>query len=384
MELGRLLTAPDMWGLPPERVEVISGRITVRQAGAAIQAAASRPGLQGLFVYVCAHGKVFHDDHVPDKNLHFAFADSDKEWSYTHLPFLTVRRMLSRRHGAPATLLLIDSCNAGGAFLGPDAVPASPRPIGHHPANVATIVATSGREQVPATLPGSRCTPFASAFIEVVENGITDVAAEFLTADAVREEIGRRLRQDDLFITPDSRTRGSLFVCRNRAYQHIETSQTLPQLMTRLEEPQAIDTAVYAAAIEEQTAKRPDMAVKLVTAFGGRRTGAEAFALATALRSRGTAGLGSYADVLIGRVYASRPVPEIVELLHQHVEDPAELDVDAVLTLLAEQPDQVTADVCAALREKCPDCRTIGHRLEDRMVTVWPKDRLIGLLSALH
>ena len=384
-ELGRLLTDPDMWGLPRERVKVLSGPISTRTAAAAIDEAAGLPCLDRLFVYICAHGKVFTDAHVPDQNLHFAFADSDKDWAYTHLPFLTVRRMLTRRHKAPATLLVIDSCNAGGAFLGPGAAPIRLRSSSQHPANIATIVATSGHEQIPATLPGSRYTPFASMFIEVVKNGIPEVAAEFLTPDAVREEIGSKLRKAGLTMVPDSRTRGSLFVCRNRAYQHIPTSKTAAQLMARLLDPETIDTAVYAAALDMQ----PDVATQLVTAFGSRRSGTETFALATALRSYGAAELSDYADILIERIYACRPAPEIVALLHQHAEDPAELDVDAVLALLTEQPDQVAADVYAGLREmnemkKCPDCAAISRRFDDRLLSAWPADRRIGLLSALY
>jgi hypothetical protein len=385
VELGRLLATPDMWGLSSGQVKVMSGRITTRQAAAAIEDATGRPGLDGLFVYICSHGRTFTDDHVPDKNLHFAFADSDRDWSYTHLPFLAVRRMLTRRNEAPATLLVIDSCNAGGAFLGPSAALIRPQSSGLHPANVATIIATSGHEQVPATLPGSRCTPFASMFIEVVKNGIADLATEFLTPDAVRQEIGRKLRQVGMPMMPDSRSRGSLFVCKNHAYQYVATSDTAAQLMTRLEDPKTIDTSVYASALETQHAVRPGAAMELAIAFGSRRTGHETFALATALRSHGIAKLNDYAEVLIGRIYACRPAPEVVALMHQHAEDPAELDVDAVSTLLTEQPDQVAADVCAAMREiSCRDCEAISRRFDDRMISVWPADRRIGLLSALH
>jgi hypothetical protein len=388
VEIGRLLTTSEMWSLSAGRVKIINGRITVRQAAAAIDQAAGIPSLEGLFIYICAHGKAFPDDHVPDKNLHFAFADSDKDWSYTHLPFLTVRRMLTRRRDAPATLLVIDSCNAGGAFLGPGTAPARPRPAGHHAANVATIIATSGHEQIPATLPGSRYTPFASMFIEVVKNGITGLAAEFLTPDVVRAEIGAKLRQADLPMTPDSRTRGSLFVCRNQAYQRIVTSETAAQLLSRLDDDQPIDTARYADALEAQRAARPQETQDLAMAFGTMRTGAETTALAAALRARGAVGLSDYADILIGRIYARRSVPEILALLHAHADDPAELDIDAVLTLLSnqpDQPDQVAADVFAAVRETdCDDCKVIGRRFDDRMLVVWPKDRQIGLLSALH
>jgi hypothetical protein len=384
-EFGRLFVTSDMWGLSADQVKVVKGRITARQAAAEIEEAAGRPSLDGLFVYICAHGNVFTDDHVPDKNLHFAFADSDKDWSYTHLPFLTVRRMLTRRHAASATLLVIDSCNAGGAFLGPGAAAIRLRTSSQLPANVATIIASSGHEQIPATLPGSRYTPFTSAFIEVVKNGIADIPAEFLTPDAVREEVGRKLRQLGLPMTPDSRTRGSLFVCKNHAYQHISSAVTTAQLMARLEEPETIDTALYAAALETEHAEHPDIAKKLAAAFGSKRTGTETSALATALRSRSAAGLSGYADILIGRIYARRPTPEIVALLHQHAEDPAELDVDAVLALLAQQPDHVAAEVCAELRViDCGDCQTISHRFDDRILSVWPADRRIGLLSALH
>jgi hypothetical protein len=385
IELGRLLATPDMWGLPPGQVEVLSGRITTRQAATAIEAVAGRPGLDGLFIYICAHGRAFTDHHVPDKDLHFAFADSDRDWSYTHLPFLTVQRMLTRRNEAPATLLVIDSCNAGGAFLGPSSALIRPASRGDHTANVATIVATSGHEQVPAIWPGSRCTPFASMLIEVVKNGITDMATEFLTPDDVREEIRRKLRQAGLAMIPDSRTRGSLFVCRNHAYQHVATSDTTAHLMTWLDDPKTIATSVYAAALETQHATHPDRAAELVIAFGSRRTGDETFKLAKALRSHSVAELNGYAEKLIGRVYACRPAPEIVAMLHQHAEDPAGLDIDAVLKLMAEQPDQVAADVCAEMREmSCPDCNAVGRRIDDQMMSAWPPDRKIGLLSALH
>ena len=156
--------------------------------------------------------------------------------------------------------------------------------------------------------------------------------------------------------------------------------------MSRLEDPATIDTAVYAAALEAERAVRPDVAVELVTAFGSKRTSAETFALAAALRSRRAAGLGDYADLLIGRIYACRPASEIVALLHQHAEDPAELDADTVLVLLTEQPDEVAADVCAVLRvmKNCRECQAISRRFDERILTIWPESRRIGLLSALH
>lgn len=384
-ELGQLVKSPQMWDLPKSgHVEVLAGKVSVRDAARAIQRTANQPGMDGLFIYICAHGQVFTDDWVPDHNLHFAFTDSEHAWPHTHLPFLAVRRMLTRRPNAAATLLVIDSCYSGGAFLGAAGTPVADDAEWLAEPEYCTLVAAKGRQLVPSLRPGSPYTPFAGAIIDVIENGI-DAPAEFLTPKAVENEVRRKLLEAR-FPEPDMRANGtSVFVCRNKRFQSVTLAQPLDQLLRRLDQAESVHTAVYATAIEEQGRSGGQAAKQIVEDFGEKRTSTESFELATALRTSGTAELSEYADLLIERVYECRSAQEILGLLHRH-EGPSP-DVESLLRKLLEQPDaaHVLADVSHGLRDMgCVKCTAIGRQVDTRMCDVWPEDQWVGLLSVLY
>lgn len=384
-ELGRLIRSPMMWDLPKNgHVKVLTGKVTRDAAHTAIEEAANRANMDGLFVYICAHGQVFTDDWVPDRNLHFAFTDSEVAWSHKQLPFLAVRRMLTRRPNAAATLLVIDSCYAGGAFLGAAGTPLAYEAERLVEPEYCTLVAAKGKQLVPSECPGSPYTPFAGAIIDVIENGI-DAPAEFLTPKAVENEVRRKLLEAQ-FPEPDMRSNGtSVFVCRNKRYQPVALFQPLDQLLRRLDQAESVRTAVYATAIEERWRSEGQAAKQIVKVFGEKRTSTESFELATALRTSGTAELSEYADLLIERVYECRRAQEILGLLHRH-EGPSP-DVESLLRKLLEQPDadHVLADVSHGLRDMgCVKCTAIRRQVDSRMFEVWPKDRWVGLLSVLY
>lgn len=374
-KLAELIQEQSMWGLPPENVTVLPGRVEVRQAAKAIEDVAGHVGTDGLFVYICAHGKVFLDEDVPDHNLHFGFADSREEWSFTHLPFLAVKRMLTGQARARATMLVIDSCYATGSFLGSRNLltPAVP--------GVATIISTKNFEPARAVVPGSPYTAFSDALISILADGVSG-PAEFLTANEIYSELCNKLKAS--YPEPGIRANGaSVFLSRNQAYLQVKNSLSEDELMRRLARPETVDLASYATAIEDAHDGNPEAAVRLVHAFAEKRASSETIDLAKVLRSRDIPGGSGYADMLITRAYACRSGDEIVQLLHWH--DREEIDVTDILMTLLGRPDRVTAEVSFGLRTiGCADCADIGKRFDEQIQVRWPRDRLVGLLGALH
>jgi hypothetical protein len=382
--LAELIRTPQMWDLEKESVKLLVGPVTTRQVGDAIEQAAQRQDIDGLFVYICAHGRVFGDNHVPDKKLHFAFADSREAWSYTHLPFLTVRRMLTMRPNAAATVLVIDSCYAADAYLGTD-----PDPVPDVP-GVCTLIATKHHERAHASGPGSPYPAYSGALIDIIERGIRGPDA-FLTPQAVSKELRRRMAQGG---HPEPGMRAdetSLFLCRNKACIAVENAPPQEELRAMLNDTATVDFPVYAAAlaaVSQGGHHAGGDAARLVTEFGEKRSIAEIVGLSETLRARGAAELSEYADLLLGRVYKCRPAADILTLLHRH--DAGGTDIDALLALLREQqqPEQVLADVSAGLRKaehaECPNCAELKRRLDARMLSAWPKDRRLRLLAALY
>jgi hypothetical protein len=376
-----LITKDAMWGLPPRNVTLLRGRVTVREAAQAIQEAAGRRDVDGLFVYLCAHGRRWDEDHVPDRNLHFALSDSAWDWSFTHLPFQAVRRMLTYGSKAAATVLIIDSCYADGSFLSGSLSLAPPSVPG-----VCTMISTKRRVLADTSWRDTSYTAFSGALIEIIEKGIAG-PEEYLTPDSIFPELYRLLKAEHP--EPDIRVSGtSVFLCRNADYRPVRNELADDELFALLDRPEAVKPAIYATAVEDahRAYSRRDDAVRLVTAFGEKRTVQETLQLAGLLRSRGAPGLNDYADRLIERVYTGRPGSEIAQLLHLlHRQDGDDIDADEVLRTLTNRPGDITADVSAGLRRmECTDCAAIGDRIDDRMLAIWPASRLVELLAALH
>jgi hypothetical protein len=376
-QVARLIAAGDIWGgLPDENIQRLIGRVTVRDAARAIQAKASEPDLSALLIYICGHGQRWTEDHVPDKDLHFAFSDSDRSWPFTHLPFLAVRAMLTGGTQAAATLLIIDCCYASGAFLAGDE-PARPLDV----QGICTMVATRWPVRAPASWPGTQYTAFSGALIEVVEQGIPG-PEQYLTPGSVFRSLRRRLAGHGM-PEPDTRGNGGqVFLCRNNGYQLArDPSSSYAELLAGLDTASDIDLAAYASAVREgHAAGQPDVAASLVAEFAARRPAADTVRLAAVLRA---ADLGAYAERGIGQVCRRRPgteIGELVHLLHRH----ADLDLDRVLATLAQRPAGVVAALRAALDGRdCDDCRAVNHQIGEQILGAWPPSRLDELLGAL-
>jgi Caspase domain len=378
--MAGLIAAREIWGLPPQNVTLLDGRVTARQVGDAIAQAADTSGMDRLFVYICAHGRIFTEDHVPDKKLHFAFADSHHDWAYTHLPFNSVRRMLVARPRA-ATMLVIDSCYSADAYLGADPDPAPVVP------GVCTLVATRyPHQRAIATVPDSGFTAYSGALIDIMQRGIPG-PDEFLTAELVTAGLARRLKMSG-HPEPGMRrdeTSAGLFVCMNKACERDENASAVEELRAMLDRAATVDCRAFAAKLGAiRQASRGD-ADKIVAAFGERRPVDDVVELAGELRTHGTTELDWCADQLLARVCECRPATDVLWLLHRH--DVFRVGADGLLALLPkqEQPEYVLADVSAGLRQTpCRDCTALGADLDASMSASWPEDRQTRLYSLLY
>lgn len=377
-KFASLMASEAMWDLPAGHVRTLTGRVTVREAATAIEEAAARPGTDGLFLYLCTHGRRWTDDHVPDRDLHFALSDSAWNWPFTHLPFQWVRKTLKRRTAA-STLLIIDSCFSDVSMLGAAAPPPQARVSG-----ACTITATRERVLADTSWPGTDYTAFSGALIEIVGSGI-ESAGEYLTPDTIFDTLREKLvpAHPEPGITKDYT---SVFLCPNRAYRPVANETPPDELLIRLNGDGVIDPAVYATAIEDLSPA--DDAARLVSEFGSKRSAEETIRLWDLLRARSVPALGDHADGLIERFYATRDGAAVADLLHRlHRQDVDAIDADDVLRNLrkGEQAAAVTADVCAGLRDAdCGDCNVISDQLFDRIRVIWERPQRRELLKVLH
>lgn len=377
-----LISSEAMWNLPVGNVKSLTGRVTVREAAVAIEEAAGRPGTDGLFIYLCTHGRRWTEDHVPDRDLHFALSDSAWSWPFTHLPLQWARHTLKRRTAA-STLLIIDSCFSDVSMLGSGSPPPPARVSG-----ACVLTATRERVLADTTWPGTDFTAFSGALIEIIGDGIED-AGEYLTPDTIFDTLREKLApaHPEPGITKDHI---SVFLCPNNAYQRVTNEAPLNELLTKLDEIESVDPAVYATAIEDTSrgADQPAVTTRLIDQFGAKRSADETIKLADLLRSQSVPALGDHADGVIERFYASRDGAAITHLLHRlHRQDVDAIDAGEVLRKLKknEQAAEVTADVCAGLRDTdCPDCNVISSQLFASLPDEWHGPEELELLRVLH
>lgn len=376
-KFASLMASEAMWNLPADgHVRTLTGRVTTDEAATAIQEAAARPGTDGLFIYICAHGRRWTDDHVPDRDLHFAFSDSSWDRPFDHLPFQWVRHALKRRTAAD-TLLVIDSCFSDVSGLGGAAPPPPTRVSG-----ACTLTATKDRVLADTSWPGTDYTAFSGALIDIIRDGIED-AGEYLTPETVFDTLRDKLvpAHPEPGITKDAT---SVFLCPNSAYRPVANETPVNELLIKVSGPDAVDPPRYATAIENTS---PADAARVVEQFSSKRPADETVRLADLLRSRSAPALGDYADRLIEHFYATRDGEDITGLLHRlHGQDAGAFDAGAVLRQLKknQRAAEVTADTAAALGNRdCPDCQAISDQLFDALPAEW-EERLPDLLAVLH
>lgn len=382
-----LISTKRMWHLPAENIRQLVGRVTVAEAAAAIEQAAARRDIDGLFIYLCTHGRRWTEEYVPDRELHFALSDSAWHRSFTHLPFRWVRWQLARKATAANTVLVIDSCWSDDSFLRLGAEPPEPPRV----PGVCTMTATRERRLADANWRDTRFTAFSGALIEVVEQGV-DKQGEYLTPktvfEALRGKLAESYPEPDMLVNANG---DDVFLCRNRKFAPPETHPPLDELLGELNGPQSLDPAVFATAIEKALGpdSQPGTVPALLGEFAGKRPPQEVIRLADRLRSRDVTIVNEQADRLIELWYARRDGPDIARLLHlldgHDGHDSGDIDVREVLVKLRDRSPEITADLRASLRKAgCPGCAAIGHQVDGQMLDVWPQSRHAELLAVLH
>lgn len=381
-KLASLISSESMWELPKENVRELTGRVTVDQAAKAIEQVTALRDVDGLFVYLCTHGRRWTEEHVPDRELHFALSDSVWNRSFTHLPFRWLRWQLARKSTAANTVLVIDSCWSDGAHLG--AEPPEPPKI----RGKCTMTATRERRLADTSWAESDFTAFSGALIEVIDKGVKG-KGEYLTPkmvyDAFRDKLAASHPDPDWLSDANG---DDVFLCRNKRFRRVQNHVSFGDLLNGLTGPQPVDPAVYATAIEQayKAGSRPSDAEDMLVRFAEQRKPQEVLNLADWLRSRRTPAVNEQADRLIEHWYECRSGSDIADLLHQlHSLASKDIDVREVLLPLADRHPEVTADLSAGLRlADCRVCAAIGRRVDQQMLDVWPPDRHAALLAVLH
>lgn len=387
--VASLISSKRMWHLPKENVRALTGRVTVADAAAAIEEATARDDVDGLFIYLCMHGRRWTVEHVPDRELHFAFSDSVKDRSFTHLPFRWLRWRLTKKSSAASTVLVIDSCWSDGSDLETGAHLGAEQPEPPKIRGKCTMTATRYRQQADAKWLKTNFTAFSGAMIEVIENGV-EGQGEYLTPKMVynglREKLAASHPEPDWLADANG---DDVFLCHNKQFVRTQSHVSLSELLDRLDDDSyPVQSAFYATAIEEacKRGERPDAVREVLVKFAEQCKSQDVLRLSDRLRSCDVATVNEQADRLIDYWYLRRSGPDIADLIHQ-LHELASKDIDAgeVLSTLKDRSPEITADLSASLREAgCRVCTAIGRRIDGRMLTVWPREKRADLLAVLH
>lgn len=393
-KLASLISSKRMWHLPKENVRALTGRVTVAEAAAAIEEVTARDDMDGLFIYLCMHGRRWTVEHVPDRELHFALSDSVKDRPFTHLPFRWLRWRLTKKSKAANTVLVIDSCWSDGTDLGEGAhLSDGARPGAEQPEppkirGKCTMTATRERRPADTKWLKTNFTAFSGAMIEVIENGI-EGQGECLTPKMVynglREKLAASHPEPDWLADANG---DDVFLCRNNQFVRTQSHVSLDELLDRLDGPDPVQPASYATAIEEacKRGERLGTVQEVLVKFADKCKSQDVLRLSDRLRSCDATVVNEQADRLIDYWYLRRSGPDIADLIHQ-LHELASKDIDAreVLGKVEDRSPEITADLSASLREAgCRVCTAIGRRVDGQMLDVWPPEKHAELLAVLH
>jgi hypothetical protein len=276
-ELARLMGDPEgvMWRLPPDRIKILGqddGRVTTRQAQAALKEATEGEQLNALLVCISSHGQRYSDDGYHPRGLHLAMTDSDADLPGTHLHIDEICDLLvqaARYQRIRHVLFVVDACYADGTKVQPGQGGGDAAEKDRHAVpGVVVLFATRDRVMAWPHWDGTPWTAFLGALIESIRNGGRR-DKKILTAVDVLESASARLAQarktDRRIPVPDISRSGlsDIPLCRNNAFDEREQGRTTGAGFTDAGE---CFTAIQAAHEADRTDDIPD----IVASFCGR------------------------------------------------------------------------------------------------------------------
>ncbi|MBB5775043.1 caspase family protein [Nonomuraea jabiensis] len=221
LSLAEVLTANEIWGLPPEHVAIVADPVTSADMLDPVVHAADE-AIDTVVLYYAGHGLI---DHLRG-DLHLALRGSDSQRMYTAVAYAHIRDALL---GSRATrrIVILDCCYSGRA-LGTMADPVTAAVNEASTEGTYVLAATAENQKALAPV-GEPHTAFTAELLRIFQDGIAgrgpllDLDTIYNHVRAVMRGKGRPLPQKR-----DRNTAGQLTLIRNRAYAS-HSAPVLPQ-----------------------------------------------------------------------------------------------------------------------------------------------------------
>ncbi|MGX1130453.1 hypothetical protein RKD49_002643 [Streptomyces glaucescens] len=212
--LAALLTAEDLWGLPPEHLTVLSNPAGKDEVLDAVHTAATEAE-DALLLYFAGHGLL-----SADADLRLALPHTDAERLYRGVAYDDVRDLIVQTGRALARVVILDCCYSGSALTGYMGAASG---IANRTMAEGTYVMTSSAETKPAMAPpGEKYTAFTGELLSVIEEGVPG-GPDPLRMDVLFAEVRDRLAARTGIPAPQQRARNAghaIALVRNRWQPH--------------------------------------------------------------------------------------------------------------------------------------------------------------------
>ncbi len=187
--LQEVLTDRCVWGLPRDRLRVVTNPRTSREITRNVEEMAQR-AQDALIVYYSGHGLI-----DPDENeLYLGLPDSEKGVADTSARFRSVRRAM-RDCDAACRAVILDCCYSGRALdeMGEGGLDLT---LGTEPAEGAYYMTSTARDRRGLAAGRDRCTVFTGALVDVLREGLPD-GRDMLSLSDCFDAVRARVRAAD-------------------------------------------------------------------------------------------------------------------------------------------------------------------------------------------
>ncbi|HLL34876.1 MAG TPA: caspase family protein [Streptomyces sp.] len=209
--LAALLTADDVWGLPPQHLTVLTNPTSKDDVLDAVHTAATEAE-DALLFYFAGHGLL-----TVDADLRLALPHTDTERLYRGVAYDDIRELVAHTGRPRARVVILDCCYSGSALTG---YMGAAHGIAHRTMAEGTYVMTASAETKPAMAPpGEKYTAFTGELLRVIEEGVPG-GPDPLPMDVLFTEVRDRLAARPGIPVPQQRARNAghaITLVRNRS-----------------------------------------------------------------------------------------------------------------------------------------------------------------------
>lgn len=376
--LQRVITDPDLWGLPAEHCVTLLNPSSVDEVLDAVHSAASAAS-DALVFYFAGHGLL--DDR---SELYLALPGSNKERLYRAVRYDDVRReVVGTARACYGKVVLLDCCYSGRALQG--GMSGSVELADHARVDGTYVMTASAETSVALAPPGEEYTAFTGALVDKLLHGLPD-GPDLLDMETLFYHVRADLQARHCPV-PQQRARNdgkAIALARNRRRRAAARSvdvpvRVLPEPPPGYEgllrwRPAELDNKVWALRTQEKN----DLADQLLAASAALRADQEVAAIID--RLRGQRRTGDMRQVITAA--AHRPPDEVLRIVDalQYTDMPDE--AAQLLRAVGTGPveDMVGVAHLLQLGQRPDDLATL---LDAALDTARERSSLIGLVNAL-